>query len=51
MRDRLHTQPSLGDAVVADVCEALQVAPADFPGIYHRLPSRCSPGPWTPCAC
>lgn len=44
MRDRLHTQPSLGEAVVADVCEALQVAPADFPQDLPPAPLTLFPG-------
>jgi HAD superfamily hydrolase (TIGR01509 family) len=44
MRDRLHTQPSLDDAVVADVCEALQVAPVDFPRDLSPAPLTFFPG-------
>lgn len=44
MRDRLHTQPLLDDAVVADVCEALHVAPADFPRDLPPAPLMLFPG-------
>lgn len=44
MRDRLHTRPSLDEAVVADVCEALHVAPADFPRDLPPAPLVLFPG-------
>lgn len=44
MRDRLHTRPSLDDSVIADVCDALQVSPADFPRDLPPTPLTLFPG-------
>ena len=51
IRDRLHTQPLFDDAVVADACEALHVAPADFPRDPLPAPSCSSPEPWRRYTC
>ncbi|MFD9562576.1 HAD family hydrolase [Streptomyces sp. NPDC059994] len=44
MRASLHTQPSLTEAVVAEVCEALEMPPEAFPRDIAPAPFRLFPG-------
>lgn len=47
IRQKLHTQPSISPAVIADLCDALRIAVSAFPRAVGPSPLRLKPGALT----
>ncbi|HUZ51397.1 MAG TPA: HAD family hydrolase [Streptosporangiaceae bacterium] len=47
IRQKLHTQPSIGSVVVADVCDSLGIPVSAFPRAVEPSPLRLVPGALT----